>query len=176
MAQNTFRSIKVTITLWHDRPSLNELMQSPILVVAFGFGAGLAPKFPGTVGTLVALPLWWALSNFDPVWYLITVGFGFILGIWVCGRASAQLGQHDHTGIVIDEIVGYLLALAVVPFTLWGAVFSFVIFRMFDILKPWPISWLDRHVPGGLGIMLDDLVAGIFTALVVIAARAWVIL
>lgn len=145
-------------------------MRSPTLVIAFGFGAGLTPIVPGTVGTLVALPLWWVISSFNLVGYLAVVAGAFLLGVWVCDRASVTLGVHDHSGIVFDEIVGYLLALVVVPATLWGVVFSFLVFRILDVLKPWPINWLDRNIEGGLGVMLDDLVAGFLTGLIVIVA------
>lgn len=152
-------------------PRFGDLLQSPTLAVALGFGTGLSPIVPGTVGTLVALPLWWMMIGFHPFYYLAFVAGAFLLGLWICGRASTRLGQHDPSAIVFDEIVGYLLALIVVPPTLSGVIFSFVVFRIFDVVKPWPISWLDRHVEGGLGIMLDDLVAGLFTAIIVLAAR-----
>lgn len=173
MGLSSFPNKKGTITLRRNRPKLKTLIRSPTMAIALGFGTGLAPVVPGTVGTLVALPLWWLLSGFDSISYLVLVGAAFILGVWVCGRAETMLGQHDHSSIVFDEIVGYLLALIVVPATFWGVLFSFVTFRLLDVFKPWPISWLDRHVTGGLGVMLDDLVAGLCTALIMIVAREW---
>ena len=151
-------------------------MRSPKLAIAFGFGAGLTPIAPGTAGTLLAIPLWWVMSSFSPLGYLAIVAGAFLLGVWICDRVSATLGEHDHSGIVFDEIIGYLLALIVVPATLWGVVFSFLVFRILDVLKPWPINWLDRHIKGGLGVMLDDLVAGFFTGLIVVAARLLAVL
>ena len=141
------------------------------MAVAFGLGAGLTPKLPGTVGTLLAIPLWWWLSNLHSVLYLVITACAFVLGIWVCDQAMARLSQHDHPGIVIDEIVGYFLALAVVPVGLGWLLVSFVLFRLFDIVKPWPIGWLDRRVEGGVGVMLDDLVAGIYTAVCILIIR-----
>lgn len=150
-------------------PDANEIFRSPVLATAFGFGAGLSPKAPGTVGTLLAIPLWWLSSGLGTIPYLTLAAVGFIVGIWVCGRALSLLGQHDHPGIVIDEVSGYFTALVVVPLDIRWLALSFVLFRFFDIIKPWPIGWLDRRVGGGFGVMLDDLVAGLFTALVLLA-------
>ena len=94
--------------------------------------------------------------------------------MWVCNRATDVLGEHDDPAIVIDEVAGYFAALLLVPNEIHWLVVSFFSFRVFDVLKPWPISWADRNVPGGLGIMLDDLIAGAFTAALVLAASAWV--
>lgn len=146
-------------------------LRNPTLLLAFGFGAGLAPKAPGTWGTLLAIPLWWALSDKGLPVYLPLAAFGFAAGVWLCERASRMLGARDHPAIVIDEVVGYFVALTVVPVEIPWLVLSFVLFRALDILKPWPISWLDRSVKGGLGIMLDDLVAGLLTATAIAAAR-----
>ncbi|MDJ0957598.1 MAG: phosphatidylglycerophosphatase A [Arenicellales bacterium] len=143
------------------------------MALAFGLGIGLTPKLPGTVGTLLAIPLWWWLSNLDLNSYLLITACAFLFGIWICQRASERLGQHDHSGIVFDEIVGYLLALVVVPVSVGWLLLSFVLFRFFDVVKPWPICWLDRRIKGGLGVMLDDLAAGIFTAVIILAARAF---
>ena len=124
-------------------------------------GAGLLPRAPGTWGTLAAVPLYLLLAGLPLVVYLTLVAVLFGLGIWACGRAGRELGVHDHSAIVWDEVVGYLVAMAGLP-RQWGWVLAgFVLFRLFDILKPWPIGWLDRRVQGGLGVMLDDLGAGI---------------
>lgn len=120
---------------------------------------------------MLAIPLWWALSSAGLPVYLLLAAFGFVAGVWICERASGVLGARDHPAIVIDEIVGYFVALTVVPVELPWLVLSFVLFRALDILKPWPISWLDRSVKGGLGIMLDDVVAGLLTATVIAAVR-----
>lgn len=135
--------------------------------LAFGFGSGLAPVAPGTAGTLAAVPLGWALAQLPLAAYLGIVFAAFMLGVYVCGRTSADLGVHDHGGIVWDEFVGYWIAMtAAPPGWLWIAT-GFAAFRLFDIWKPWPIRVLDARVPGGLGIMLDDVLAGLYALLLV---------
>ncbi len=134
--------------------------RNPIHWLAFGLGSGAAPKAPGTAGTLAALPLAYLLSWLPLLSYLLLVAVLFLLGIYLCDRTANDLGVHDHPGIVFDEWVGLLVTLAAVPLTWWSLLLGFALFRFFDILKPWPIGWLDRHVSGGLGIMLDDLLAG----------------
>lgn len=136
---------------------------NPVHLLAFGFGAGLSPWMPGTVGTLVALPLfylckWCALSD----WMLLVLTMvAAIFGCFLCDKTSKNLGVHDHSGIVWDEIVAMFALLLLVPAT-WAAwLVMFVLFRLFDMLKPFPISYLDRHVKGGFGIMLDDVAAAL---------------
>jgi phosphatidylglycerophosphatase A len=149
----------------HRPPGLR--WRSPVHLVAFGFGAGASPVAPGTLGTLAGLPLWLLLQPLDPAAYLAWVALGFLAGVWICGRTARELGVHDHPGIVWDEMVGLWLTLHLVP-AHWGWVLAgVVLFRVFDILKPWPISFVDRRVEGGLGVMLDDVLAG---------AMAWVAL
>jgi len=135
---------------------------SPAGLLAFGFGAGLSPFAPGTMGTLVAVPFVFGLKTLDPmVYWLVLLGL-FALGIGICNVASRSLGVHDHGGIVWDEMVGYWMSVAFVPLQ-WGWLLAaFLLFRLFDILKPWPIRQLDRKVGGGFGIMLDDAVAALF--------------
>jgi phosphatidylglycerophosphatase A len=150
-------------------PCLNKPdMRNPLHLLAFGFGSGLAPKAPGTFGTLVALPLYLLMQGLPLPVYLGLVVAGFLIGIWLCGRTSADLGVHDHGGIVWDEIIGYLLTMAFAPSGWIWLVVGFLLFRFFDILKPWPIRWFDRRVPGGFGIMLDDLLAGVYAGLVIL--------
>ena len=140
--------------------------RDPVQFVACGFGAGLAPVAPGTFGTLVALPLWWLLQPLPLVAYLGLVVVLAAVGVWLCDGAASRLGVHDHPAIVWDEIVGYLVTMVAAPAGWLPMLLGFVLFRAFDIVKPWPIRWFDRKVHGGLGIMLDDLVAGLFAALV----------
>ena len=147
------------------RPSFAMLVRSPTLLLAFGFGTGLAKKAPGTVGTLVGIPFYLLLTPLSIEMYLAVVLLLFVVGIGLCDRASHFLGVPDHGGIVWDEIVGYLVTMTFAPCTWYWLLAGFVLFRFFDILKPWPISWLDREIHGGLGIMLDDLLAGIFAGL-----------
>lgn len=139
-------------------------MRKPIHLLAFGFGSGLLPKAPGTYGTLVGIPLYLLLQPLSLLLYSLLVLLAFVAGVWICQRTSDDLGVHDHSGIVWDEIVGYLVAMLLAPSGwVWIAI-GFLLFRGFDILKPWPILWIDQRVKGGLGIMLDDVVAGLFTA------------
>lgn len=141
--------------------------RNPVHLLAFGLGSGALPKAPGTFGTLAAVPLFLLLQPLAGVPYLLLVLVLFLLGIWLCGRTSRDLGVHDHGGIVWDEWVGLLITLWMVPPGWTWLLAGFCLFRLFDILKPWPIGWLDRHVSGGLGIMLDDLLAGIYSLLLI---------
>lgn len=135
--------------------------RNPIQFLAFGFGSGLSPKAPGTAGTLVAIPLYLLAAPLPLAGYTLFIIATFLLGTWLCDSASKQLGVHDHPGIVWDEFVGYWITLWAVPFGWQWVLAGFVLFRLFDIAKPWPIGWLDRRVHGGLGIMIDDVVAGV---------------
>ncbi|MET0070467.1 MAG: phosphatidylglycerophosphatase A [Candidatus Thiodiazotropha sp.] len=139
-------------------------MRKPTHLLAFGFGSGLLPKAPGTFGTLVGVPLYLLMQPLPLPLYILLVGLGFVAGLWLCQRAAEDLGVHDHSGIVWDEIVGYLAAMTFAPAGWIWIVIGFLLFRLFDIFKPWPIRWIDRRVKGGLGIMLDDLAAGIYSA------------
>ena len=152
-------------------PELRPNWHNPIHLLAFGLGSGAAPKAPGTFGTLAAVPLYLLLQPLANLQYLVLVLLLFLLGIWLCGRTSRDLGVHDHGGIVWDEWVGFLLTMWMAPPGWYWLLAGFCLFRLFDILKPWPIGWLDRRVSGGLGIMLDDVLAGIFgLALIQLAA------
>ena len=144
---------------------LARLARDPLLLLAFGFGSGCARKAPGTFGTLAAVALYWPLSYLDGPVYGAVCGAAFIAGCWVCGYAADRLGVHDHPGIVFDEFVGFWLTMLGAP-TGWVWVLAgFILFRVFDIAKPWPIKWLDRNIKGGVGIMIDDVLAGIFAAI-----------
>lgn len=134
--------------------------------LALGLGSGLAPKAPGTVGTLVAVPLFLVLQGL-PLWaYMVMLVLAFLLGVWLCDVTARNLGVHDHPGIVWDEFVGYWLTMAAAPQGWQWVVLGFVLFRVFDIIKPWPIRQADRHLGGGFGIMFDDVLAGIYAWLV----------
>ena len=147
-------------------PTFSQLLRSPVLFLAFGFGSGLAKKAPGTFGTVAAIPLWWGMQFLSVPMYLAVVVAATILGCYLCGAASKKLGVHDHGGIVWDEFVGYWITMFLAPAGWWWALYGFVLFRIFDIAKPQPIGWVDRRVHGGVGIMLDDILAGIYAALV----------
>jgi phosphatidylglycerophosphatase A len=149
-------------------PSFCELLTRPIQLLALGFGSGLAPKAPGTFGTLAAIPFFFLLL-FLPAWdYLLVMIICTALGVYFCQSAADDFGVHDHPAIVWDEFVGLwitLFPLTFVVFEWHWLVLGFVLFRFFDILKPWPISYVDKHVHGGFGIMLDDVLAGIAAAI-----------
>jgi phosphatidylglycerophosphatase A len=146
-----------------ERPPAS-LLRNPLDLLALGFGSGLLPGAPGTAGTVVAIPVYLLLQPLAWPWYLAVTALLFGAGIPICAHTAARLGVSDHPGIVWDEIVGYLVTMTLAPAGwLWIAV-GFVLFRLFDVLKPWPVRWCDRRVHGGLGIMLDDLVAGLFAA------------
>lgn len=142
------------------------IWSNPIHLLAFGFGAGASPYAPGTFGTLIGIPIYLLLLHLVFWQYLGIVFLLFILGVWLCHTTARDLGVHDHPGIVWDEIVGFLVTMTAAPFGWLWIVIGFGLFRLFDILKPWPINVVDKKVSGGLGIMLDDLVAGIFAAAV----------
>lgn len=137
-------------------------LKNPLHFVSLGFGSGLMPKAPGTFGTLVAIPLYILISSLNLELYLLVTFLVTLIGIYLCTYTSKALGVHDHSGIVIDEIAGYFITMIAVPFDWVWIVVGFLLFRFFDILKPWPISWLDKNVHGGFGIMIDDVLAGFF--------------
>jgi len=141
------------------------VLRNPIHIFSFGFGAGLSPIAPGTFGTLVAMPIYLVLTLFSTIVYVLTVTFMFFLGCWASKQTADALGMHDHPGIVIDEIVGYLATMLFVPVTWYWMIFGFLLFRLFDIWKPWPINKVDWQMQGGVGIMLDDLLAAIYSLL-----------
>ncbi len=145
-----------------------EVMRDPILFLAFGFGSGLARKAPGTFGTVAAIPIYILLANVDFWLYSAITVMVSVVGIWICGIAADKLGEHDFGGIVWDEIAGYLITLWFVSFSWSNVLWGFILFRIFDILKPWPIKWIDAKISGGFGIMFDDVIAGIFAGLVLL--------
>ncbi len=158
------------------RPDLKFLFAHPAHLIAFGFGSGLAPRAPGTAGTLLGLPLFWLATAVSPelstrIAILIVA---FLLGVWACGRTGRALGVADHGGMVWDEIVAYALVLLFTPAGwLWIAL-AFALFRLFDILKPWPIRFADTHLKNGFGVMFDDLLAAGY-AIAAIKGAQWLV-
>jgi phosphatidylglycerophosphatase A len=155
------------------KPDRQFLFAHPAHFIAFGFGAGLAKKAPGTWGTLVALPLFFALQLFGvPIITWLTIALLFGVGVWASAVAGKALGVADHGGIVIDEVVAFMLVLAITPKTWLWVLFAFLLFRFFDIVKPWPISLADKKIKGGFGVMFDDLLAALFAMACVITVES----
>jgi len=140
-------------------------MDRVLMFIATGAGSGYLPKAPGTWGSLVGVLLWLPLSRLEIIPYLAVVAGLFVLGVIGAGAAEKILDRPDPSIVVIDEIVGQLIALCFLPPHPAAPLAAFLLFRFFDILKPFPVGWIDRHLHGGLGIMLDDVVAGIYALL-----------
>ncbi len=141
----------------------SSIWRNPWQFIAFGFGVGAIPIIPGTFGTLVGVPFYYLL-NLTPLWCYISVTVLLFIGACIlCDICSKQIGVHDHGGMVIDEIVGYLFTMIAVPATWYWMLLGFILFRFFDMLKPWPISYCDKNISGGFGVMFDDLVAALFS-------------
>jgi phosphatidylglycerophosphatase A len=169
-------SIFLNTRLGKNNLTPRQILSDPVLFLAFGFGSGLAKKAPGTFGTVAAIPVYWLFVQSGFLFYSVLTVIVTVTGIWICGIAAEKLDEHDFGGIVWDEIAGYLITMWLVPFSWQAAALGFVLFRIFDILKPWPIKWIDQKVHGGLGIMLDDVLAAVFAgALLVLAVNSgWI--
>ncbi len=144
----------------------NAVWQKPVYFIAFGFGTGLSTLAPGTIGTLAALPIYALIYHLPPLFYGIICLLLFIGGVPLCGKVANDIGIDDYKGIVWDEVVGFLITLFLVPISMGTLIAGFLLFRLFDVVKPQPIRWIDKHVKGGLGIMLDDLLAAIPACLI----------
>ncbi len=152
--------------------SARTVLTDPVHLLAFGFGFGLSPIAPGTVGSLLGVALAWLTLDTGLIVQIGIAAAMFAAGIWICGNSSRRLGQHDPGGIVWDEIVAMYATLLVAPATITAWILAFGLFRAFDIVKPWPIRELDHRLGGGLGIMLDDLVAALYAA-ILLALYRW---
>ena len=157
------------------RPGFRFVFSHPAHFLAFGFGAGLSRFAPGTAGTLLGFPLYWAVAPYlSAVEMLLFIGVLFALGVWACGITGRSLGIADHGGMCWDEIVAFLLILEVAPAGLWWQVAAFFLFRIFDVVKPSPIRELERRMKGGFGVMFDDILAAGYTLLALaIIKRIW---
>ncbi len=155
------------------KPTWQFITRTPTTFLAFGFGSGLSPIMPGTMGTLAAVPLFLGMALL-PIWiYLLITVTAFFVGIIFCQKASDSLGVHDHGGIVWDEFVGFWITMIALPISWVSVLAGFVVFRFFDMVKPWPIQWADKKVHGGFGIMLDDVIAGVMAAAVMHGVNAY---
>lgn len=143
----------------------------PVHALALGFGTGLVPRAPGTFGTLVGVVAFWLMASLAPIAYAGVVLVLFVAGVFICGQAARDMGRTDPGAIVYDEIVGFLVAMFMIPATGWWILAGFVLFRLFDIWKPFPIRTIERRLGPGLGIMVDDVVAGLYALGVLHGAR-----
>ncbi|OCG10614.1 phosphatidylglycerophosphatase A [Gilliamella apicola] len=143
-------------------------LTNPIHLLAVGLGSGMSPIMPGTMGSAMAIPLWLLFNGLQPYLYWILIVVAFIFGCFLCQKTSDDTHTHDSGHIVWDEFVGMWITLFFIPqiSVLWVAI-AFVAFRVFDMAKPWPIRWFDKRVPGGFGIMVDDVIAAIFSSITV---------
>lgn len=153
-----------------------QFLLHPVHFLALGLGSGMPRHAPGTFGTLAALIIFLVCHLlFGPVHWLVFLLFlmgGTLFGVYLCGKTASDLGVHDHGGIVWDEFVGFWMCMFLIPVTWYWLLAAFVLFRFFDIVKPWPIQWADQKVSGGLGIMLDDLIAAAYV-LVILHTVKW---
>ena len=146
--------------------------KNPVHFLALGFGSGLAAKAPGTFGTLAAIPLYLLMAPLPLTWYLGLTLISVLAGFYICGKAANDMGVHDHGAIVWDEVAGLLITMIAAPAGWIWLLVGFGLFRFFDIIKPWPIRWLDAKVEGGFGIMIDDVLAGVF-AFICLQGLVW---
>ena len=149
--------------------------RNPVHFLAFGLGSGASPIAPGTAGTVVAVLIYLLLPAMDVVSYGAFVIASFVLGVWLCGKTARDLGVHDHGGIVWDEFTGFWLTMLLAPPGWLFVILGFLLFRFFDVVKPWPIGWVDRHVHGGVGIMMDDVLAGVMAMISLQLLAVWIL-
>jgi len=154
------------------RPSAAFAFSHPAHLLAFGFGAGLSPRAPGTVGTLAAWPIGWVIGGLvPPAPFAAAMVVAFLIGIWACELTGRALGVADHRAMVWDEMVAFLFVLAILPRDFAWQAAAFFLFRLFDIAKPPPIRWFERRYHGGFGVMFDDALAAGYTLIVLAVAN-----
>ncbi len=161
-------SIFVNSEYGKNKLSVKHILTDPVMFLAFGFGSGLVKKMPGTIGTIAAIPVYLLFEQTNSYLYSVLTILVFVIGIRICDVAANQLGEHDFGGIVWDEIAGFLITMWFVPFSWYAVLYEFILFRILDIFKPWPIKWINQKPEGGMGIMLDDVLAGIIAAIILI--------
>lgn len=150
-------------------------LSNPVHFFAMGFGSGLSPIMPGTCGTIVAIPIYLLLSFLSWQSYLVFLAVIIVIGFWLCDKTSRNLDEEDPPRIVWDEISGFLLTMFIIPFNFKWIILGFILFRLFDIWKPWPISWINANIHNGYGIMADDLLAAIYSW-TILQLILWIIL
>lgn len=154
-------------------PVPTSVWQNPLHFIAFGFGSGAIPVAPGTFGTLLAIPFYLAIQNVSHNIYLALVIIIMLASMWLCNKVSKEIKVHDHQGMCLDEFVGYLVTMYAAPHGLVWIILGFLLFRLFDIWKPQPIRYVDQKIKGGVGMILDDVVAGIYAS-IVLHIIAWI--
>ena len=147
------------------QPVPRSVWEKPSHFIAFGFGSGAVPFAPGTFGTLMAIPFYLLMQSLSHAMYFFLVVLITIASMWLCDKVSKEIKVHDHSGMCLDEIVGYLVTMYAVPQGIFWILSGFALFRLFDIWKPWPIRFVDEQVKGGIGIILDDVLAGVYSCL-----------
>lgn len=158
------------------KPTLALVFSHPAFFIAFSGGVGLFPLAPGTIGTLIAFPLFWLFNELlSPVYFLLVIDIMFIVGIWACGLTGKVLGDPDHGSMVWDETVAFLLVLFFIPDEWRWQLAAFILFRFFDIAKPNPIRYFDQHLRAGFGVMFDDIVAAFLTLLCFAGWKTWIL-
>lgn len=148
-------------------PVPRSVWQKPSHFIAFGFGSGTIPFAPGTFGTLMAIPFYLALSTFSHTTYLFLLIFFTLTSMWLCDKVSKEIHFDDHSGMCLDEIIGFLITMFHAPNGFTWIILGFLLFRLFDIWKPWPIHLIDEKMEGGIGAILDDVLAGIYSFIII---------
>ena len=149
------------------------VLLNPVHCWSVGFGTGLLPVAPGTWGTFVGFPIYGLLHHMSAVPAMVLGMYGLMASIMAADYSARAWQTHDHPSIVCDEVVGFVPVLYMAPSSWLGFIWAFVLFRLFDFVKPWPIAWLDRRVAGGFGIVLDDVIAGVYASAVLLCLQHW---
>jgi phosphatidylglycerophosphatase A len=147
-------------------PIPDSIWRNPLHFIAFGFGTGALPYAPGTFGTIIAIPFFLVLRSFSIELYIGILLILIIASMWLCEKVSKDIGVADHQGMCVDEIIGYLVTMTFAPATFKWILIGFLLFRLFDIWKPWPIRQVDQRFHGGVGVILDDVLAGIYSMII----------
>jgi phosphatidylglycerophosphatase A len=168
---DTFKRIKLRTTKKDVPPVPEAVWKDPVYFAAFGLGSGAMPFAPGTFGTLMAIPFYLLLQSLPLTAYLVFVALFIGFSSWVSERCSREMQYHDHPGMCIDEFAGFFVTMINAPAGCGWVVTGFLLFRLFDIWKPWPIHLLDEKIHGGFGMILDDVVAGVFACLIIQCLR-----
>lgn len=149
-----------------SQPVPSSIWKNPLHFIAFGFGSGAIPIMPGTFGTLMAIPFYLLMRELPIALYIILATVLGVFAVWISDKLSKQIKIHDHPGMNIDEFIGYFVTMIAAPHNWYAVCLGFVLFRIFDILKPFPIGWIDKNVKGGFGMIIDDVAAGVVSLVI----------